>query len=72
MKLRQFLIFETAALALLLASIWVAVATHLHPGAFAEVFRLLPIAPAAAVTILPILYFALPPRFPQERRSDTP
>ena len=72
MKLRQFLIFESVAVALLLASIWAAVAMHLHPGAFADFFRLLPIAPAAAVTILPILYFALPPRFPQGRGPNTP
>jgi hypothetical protein len=72
MKLRQFLIFESVAVALLLASIWAAVATHLHPGALAEFFRLLPIAPAAAVTLLPILYFALPSRFPQGGGSNTP
>ena len=72
MKLRQFLIFESVAVALLLASIWAAVATHLHPGAFAEFFRLLPIAAAAAVTLLPILYFALPSRLPQGRDPNTP
>lgn len=72
MKLRQFVILESIALALLLASVGVAMATHLGHGAFADVFRLLPIAPAAAVTLLPILYFALPPRFPRGRRSDTP
>lgn len=72
MKLRQFLIFESVALLVLLASLWIAVATHLRTEAFAEVFRLLPIAPAAAVTILPILYFALPPRFPRRHASDTP
>jgi hypothetical protein len=72
MKLRQFLIFESIAVALLLASIWLAMATHLGTGASAGVFRLLPLAPAVAVTLLPILYFALPPRFPRERRSDTP
>jgi hypothetical protein len=72
MRLRQFLIFESIALVLLLASVWVAMATHLRTETFADVFRLLPIAPAAAVTLLPILYFALPPRFPRERPSDTP
>jgi hypothetical protein len=72
MKLRQFLILESVALVLLLASLWVAVATHLRTEAFAEVLGLLPIAPAAAVTILPILYFALPPRFPQRSASDAP
>ena len=72
MKLRQFLILESIALALLLASLWVAMATHLRPGEFADVFRVLPLAPAAAVTLLPILYFALPPRFPRTPRSDTP
>jgi hypothetical protein len=72
MKLRQFLIFESVALALLLASICAAVATHFHPGAFADFFRLLPIAPAAAVTLLPILYFALPSRLPQRQGPNTP
>ena len=72
MKLRQFLILESIAFALLLASVWLAMATHLRHEALADVFRLLPIAPAAAVSLLPILYFALPPRFPRARRSDTP
>lgn len=72
MKLRQFLILETIAVVLLLGSIWVAVATHLHPGPLADFFRLLPIASAAAVTLLPIIYFALPSRLPQGRGADTP
>jgi hypothetical protein len=72
MKLRQFLILESVAVVMLLASLWVAVATHLRTEAFAEIFRLLPIAPAAAVAILPILYFALPPRFPRRSTSETP
>jgi len=73
MKLRYFLIFESLALVILLGSLWAAVATHLSADTYAQFFRLLPIAPAIVVAILPILYFALPARFPREERSsDTP
>jgi hypothetical protein len=67
MKLRYFLIFESAALAMLLGSLWGGVATHFSSETYAQFFRLLPIAPAIVVAILPILYFALPARFPRER-----
>jgi hypothetical protein len=72
MKLRYFLIFESLALAILLGSLWGGVATHFSSQTYAQFFRLLPIAPAIVVAILPILYFALPARFPRERPSDTP
>jgi hypothetical protein len=73
MKLRYFLIFESLAVAILLVSLWLGVATHLSSETYAQFFRLLPIAPAIVVAILPILYFALPARFPREERSsDTP
>jgi hypothetical protein len=67
MKLRYFLIFESVALAMLLGSLWGGVATHFSSETYAQFFRLLPIAPAVVVAILPILYFALPARFPRER-----
>jgi hypothetical protein len=67
MKLRYFLIFESVALAMLLGSLWGGVATHFSSETYAQFFRLLPIAPAIVVAILPILYFALPARFPRER-----
>ena len=67
MKLRYFLIFESVALAIFVLSVWVAVATHFSSETYAQFFRLLPIAPAIVVAILPILYFALPARFPRER-----
>jgi hypothetical protein len=67
MKLRYFLIFESLALAMLLGSLWGGVATHFSSETYAQFFRLLPIAPAIVVAILPILYFALPARFPRER-----
>jgi hypothetical protein len=67
MKLRYFLIFESLALAMLLGSLWGGVATHFSSETYAQFFRLLPIAPAVVVAILPILYFALPARFPRER-----
>lgn len=72
MKLRYFIIFESLALAIFLLSVWGGVATHFSSETSAQFFRLLPIAPAIVVAILPILYFALPARFPRERRSDTP
>jgi hypothetical protein len=73
MKLRYFLIFESLAVAILLVSVWGGVAAHFSSETFAQFFRLLPIAPAIVVAILPILYFALPARFPREERSsDTP
>jgi hypothetical protein len=72
MKLRYFLIFESLAVAALVLSVWGGVATHFSSETFAQFFRLLPIAPAIVVAILPILYFALPARFPRERSSDTP
>ena len=72
MKLRYFLIIESVALAIFLLSIWAGVATHFGPDTYAPFFRLLPIAPAIVVAVLPILYFALPERFPRERPSDTP
>lgn len=72
MKLRYFIIFESLALAIFLLSVWGGVATHFSSETSAKFFRLLPIAPAIVVAILPILYFALPARFPRERRSDTP
>ena len=67
MKLRYFLIFESLALAMLVGSLWGGVATHFSSETYAQFFRLLPIAPAIVVAILPILYFALPARFPRER-----
>ena len=67
MKFRFFLIFESLALAILLGSLWGGVATHFSSETYAQFFRLLPIAPAIVVAILPILYFALPARFPRER-----
>jgi hypothetical protein len=67
MKLRYFLVFESVALAMLLGSLWGGVATHFSSETYAQFFRLLPIAPAIVVAILPILYFALPARFPRER-----
>ena len=67
MKLRQFLILESLAAAILVATLWGAMATHLETEAFARFLRLLPLAPALAVTILPIFYFALPPRMPRGR-----
>jgi hypothetical protein len=67
MKLRYFLIFESLAAAMLLGSLWGGVATHFSSETYAQFFRLLPIAPAIVVAILPILYFALPARFPRER-----
>ena len=67
MKLRYFLIFESLALAMLLGSLWGGVATHFSSETYAQFFRLLPIAPAIVVAILPILYFALPARFPRQR-----
>jgi len=72
MKLRYFLIFESVALAIFLLSVWGGVATHFSSETYAHFFRLLPIAPAIAVVILPIAYFALPDRFPRERPSDSP
>lgn len=72
MKLRYFLIFESLAAAIFLASLWGGVAMHFSSETSAQFFRLLPIAPAIVVAILPILYFALPARFPRERSSDTP
>jgi hypothetical protein len=72
MKLRYFLIFESLAVAIFLASVWGGVAAHFGSETFSQFFRLLPIAPAIVVAILPILYFALPARFPRERPSDTP
>jgi hypothetical protein len=71
MKLRYFLIFESLAVAMLLGSLWGGVAAHFSSDTSAQFFRLLPIAPAIVVAILPILYFALPARFPRERPSDT-
>jgi hypothetical protein len=67
MKLRYFLIFESLAVAMLLGSLWGGVATHFSSETYAQFFRLLPIAPTIVVAILPILYFALPARFPRER-----
>ena len=67
MKLRYFIIFESLAVAMLLGSLWGGVATHFSSETYAQFFRLLPIAPAIVVVILPILYFALPARFPRER-----
>jgi hypothetical protein len=67
MKLRYFLVFESVALAMLLGSLWGGVATHFSSETYAQFFRLLPIAPAIVVATLPILYFALPARFPRER-----
>ncbi|MEY2576605.1 MAG: hypothetical protein QOF80_2092 [Verrucomicrobiota bacterium] len=67
MKLRYFLIFESLAVTMLLGSLWGGVATHFSSETYAQFFRLLPIAPAIVVAILPILYFALPARFPRER-----
>ncbi len=67
MKLRYFIIFESLAIVILLVSLWGGVAMHFSSETFAQFFRLLPIAPAIAVAILPILYFALPARFPRER-----
>ena len=67
MKLRHFFIFESLALVMLLGSLWGGVATHFSSETYAQFFRLLPIAPAIVVAILPILYFALPARFPRER-----
>jgi|GEM_PF-6689480 len=72
MKLRYFLIFESVALAIFLLSVWGGVATHFSSETFAHFFRLLPIAPAIVVAILPIVYFALPDRFPRESPSDSP
>jgi hypothetical protein len=67
MKLVHFVILESLAIAMFLASIWGSVATHFRPEESAQFLRLLPIAPAIAVTLLPILYFALPARFPRDR-----
>lgn len=67
MKLRYFLIFESLAVTMLLGSLWGGVVTHFSSETYAQFFRLLPIAPAIVVAILPILYFALPARFPRER-----
>ena len=67
MKLRHFFIFESLALVMLLGSLWGGVATHFSSETYAQFFRLLPIAPAIVAVILPILYFALPARFPRER-----
>jgi hypothetical protein len=73
MKLRYFLIFESVAVAIFVVSLWGGVAAHFSSETSAQFFRLLPIAPAIVVAILPILYFALPARFPREERSsDTP
>jgi hypothetical protein len=72
MKLRYFIIFESLALAILLVSVWGGVAAHFSSETYSQFFRLLPIAPAIVVAILPILYFALPARFPRDRPSDTP
>jgi hypothetical protein len=72
MKFRYFIIFESLALAIFLLSVWGGVATHFGSETYAHFFRLLPIAPAIVVAILPILYFALPDRFPRERPSDAP
>jgi len=71
-KLRYFLIFESVAVAIFVVSLWGGVAAHFSSETSAQFFRLLPIAPAIVVAILPILYFALPARFPRERSSDTP
>jgi hypothetical protein len=70
MKLRYFLIFESLAVAIFLASLWGGVAMHFSSETSAQFFQLLPIAPAIVVAILPILYFALPARFPREERSS--
>ena len=71
MKLRHFLIFESLALIIFFVSVWGGVAARFSSETFAHFFRLLPIAPAIVVAILPILFFALPARFPRERSSDT-
>lgn len=72
MKLRYFLIFESLAVAIFLVSLGAGVAAHFSSETYAQFFRILPIAPAIVIAILPILYFALPERFPRERPSNTP
>jgi hypothetical protein len=67
MKLRYFLIFESLAVAIFLVSLWAGVAAHFSSETYAQFFRILPIAPAIVIAILPILYFALPARFPRGR-----
>jgi hypothetical protein len=70
MKLRSFLFVESLALAILLVSLYAGVAAQIRTEAIADFLRLLPIAAAFMVAVLPILYFALPARLPREESSN--
>jgi hypothetical protein len=67
-KVLRFIVFETLTIAVLLASAKMAVMQRYSENSLSTLYGTVVVFAAIAATIIPVVFFALPPRLPTDKQ----
>jgi hypothetical protein len=67
-KLVRFIVFETLTIAVLLASAKMAVMERSSENSLAALYGTIVVIAAIAATVIPVIFFGLPPTLPTDKR----